>query len=108
MDGGDTPPVFLDIEASAIARGAFPIEVGWARPARGPDGGLALDVHSLLVRPDPSWAAQGAHWDLASEQAHGLTLDRLLAEGLSAGDVCDRLDVAFAGAEVACDAGPAG
>jgi len=108
MTGGGTPPIFLDIESSGIARGSFPIEIGWARPVRLAEGGLALDVRSLLVRPDRSWAAEGARWDVASEEAHGLTLERLMAEGLPAAEVCARLDAAFAGAEVACDTGAAG
>jgi hypothetical protein len=56
------------------------------------------------MRPGP----RSARWDVAAEQAHGLTLNRLMDTGLPVAVVSDRLDAAFAGAEVACDTGAAG
>lgn len=102
------PPIVLDMDGSGIARGSFPIEIVWARPWRLPDGNLALDVCSIPLRPDSSWAAQGARRDMASEEAQGLTPARLMAEGLPVAEVCAALDAAFAGATVACDAGATG
>lgn len=98
------PAIFIDIEASGIARGCFPIEIGWAF-ARA-DG--AIEARSLLVKPAPAWRAEAAAWDSAAEAVHGLTLAMLQAEGSAPDAACDALDAAFAGRVVATDTGAGG
>lgn len=61
--------VFLDFEASSLGQDSYPIEIGWAAE----DG--AAEAH--LIRPAPSWT----DWDPAAEAVHGLTRERLVAEG---------------------------
>ena len=96
--------IFLDIESSGIARGCFPIEIGWAE-ARA-DGRLA--ARSLLVRPAPAWVAEPGAWDAAAEAVHGLGLDRLMAGGLGLEEACEALDAALAGRVGATDTGAGG
>jgi len=61
--------VFLDFEASSLRKYSYPIEVGWA----GEDG----STESHLIRPASGWA----EWDATAEAVHGITRERLLAEG---------------------------
>lgn len=99
------PPVFLDVESSGIARGSFPIEIGWAWPA--PDA-ARLRARSLLIRPEPAWLAREGAWDPAAVPVHGLTLERLQAEGIGTAEACDVLDAALEGQVVATDTGAGG
>ncbi|NWG45258.1 MAG: hypothetical protein HXY25_01755 [Alphaproteobacteria bacterium] len=87
-------PAFLDFEASGLGSHSWPIEVGW--------GVLGGEVSSVLIRPHPLWPSEG--WDAGAEAVHGLTLDRLLAEGLDTAAVCDRLDADLRGRTVYSDA----
>src|SRR5262249_53690839 len=61
--------VFLDFEASSLGDDSYPIEVGWA----GEDG--SCEAH--LIRPAPAWT----DWDATAEALHGLSGQRLWAEG---------------------------
>lgn len=99
-----TPTVFLDVEASGIARGCFPVEIGWAAALA--DGTLAMG--SLLVQPARAWLAEPAAWDTTAESVHGLTRARLLRDGLLPDQACGLLDAALAGRVVATDTGPGG
>jgi hypothetical protein len=80
--------VFLDFEASSLGDDSYPIEVGWA----GEDG--SLEAH--LIRPAPAWT----DWDPAAEAVHGLTRERLYAEGEPNDDVARRALEALAPHEV--------
>lgn len=71
--------VFLDFEASSLGKKSYPIEVGWVFE----DG----REKSYLIRPAPGWT----EWDAAAEAMHGITRERLLAEGSPHEVVCDRL-----------------
>jgi DNA polymerase III epsilon subunit-like protein len=71
--------VFLDFEASSLHEDSYPIEVGWVAE----DG--ACESH--LIRPAPFWTAD---WDPAAEALHGLSRERLLAEGEPYDDVARR------------------
>jgi hypothetical protein len=64
-------PCFLDFEASSLSRESFPIEVAWSLE----DG----SIESYLISPEgiPTWS----DWSRESEKIHGLTRNRLLAEG---------------------------
>jgi hypothetical protein len=61
--------VFLDFEASSLGDEGYPIEVGWA----GEDGWT--EAH--LIRPAPDWT----DWDFTAEGVHGLSRERLAADG---------------------------
>ena len=54
---------FVDLEASGLHAGSYPIEVGWC--------GLDLEPVSTLVRPLPEWERGG--WDRNSEAVHGIS-----------------------------------
>jgi len=61
--------VFLDFEASSLAKRSFPIEVAWVFE----DG--RSEVH--LIRPAPGWD----DWDSDAERIHGISRPSLDAEG---------------------------
>lgn len=63
--------VFLDFEASSLAKRSYPIEVAWVFE----DGRSA----SHLIRPAPDWT----DWDVAAEAIHGIDRARLLREGVA-------------------------
>lgn len=62
--------VFVDFEASSLARNSYPIEVGWVfEDGRG-------EAH--LIRPAPDWT----DWDTAAEAIHGIRRETLEREGV--------------------------
>ena len=61
--------VFLDFEASSLSDDSYPIEVAWAAE----DG--SSEQH--LIRPAPAWN----DWDASAQKVHGISRERLLAEG---------------------------
>lgn len=82
-------PSFIDFEASGLDPESYPVEVAWS----GPDG----TVTSYLIRPEPSWT----YWDPNAADIHGLSRERLDAEGLPAEIVAYRLNAALAAVGVA-------
>ncbi|NCT85639.1 MAG: hypothetical protein GXC94_21010 [Comamonadaceae bacterium] len=84
-------PAILDIEASGLGRGSYPIEVGVVAA----DGGLFCG----LVRPEPDWL----HWDPAAEALHGIGRELLLRHGRPAAWMADQLNERLAGQTVYCD-----
>lgn len=101
-------PIFIDIESSGIARGSFPIEIGWAQPVVEDDGRVVLDVRSILVRPSENWLSDPARWDSSAEPVHGLSQEILLRDGRALSDICEMLDQTFNAVEVASDTGMGG
>jgi hypothetical protein len=71
--------VFLDFEASSLAKKSYPIEVAWVFE----DG--RSEAH--LIRPAPDWT----DWDPAAEAIHHIPRATLLAEGTAHGVVADRM-----------------
>lgn len=71
--------VFLDFEASSLAKASYPIEVGWVFE----DG--TEEAH--LIRPAPAWT----DWDASAEALHHISRDRLLSEGEPHGAVAQRM-----------------
>jgi hypothetical protein len=69
--------VIIDIEASHFD--GFPIEIGWADQ----DG----NAESHLIRPLVSWTL----WSSKAEQVHGISREKLAAEGEPAGAVASRV-----------------
>lgn len=103
-DGGRRPVIFVDVEASGLSPGSYPVEVGWACPRALPWGRCAIQLGSVLIRPDRGWLSLGS-WDPDAEAVHGLARDALLRDGLPVADVCDLLDGAFGGRAVVTDTG---
>jgi len=62
--------VFLDFEASSLARNSYPIEVAWVFE----DG--TSETH--LIRPAPGWD----DWDAAAEAIHHIPREKLLSDGM--------------------------
>jgi hypothetical protein len=62
--------VFLDFEASSLAKKSYPIEVGWVFE----DG----RSESYLIKPAPTWT----DWDPHAEAIHHIALETLVAEGM--------------------------
>jgi len=79
---------FLDFEASSLGKHGYPIEVAWVLS----NG----EEESHLIRPDPTWT----DWDLKAETIHGLSRDRLHAEGQPVADVGHRMMSALTGYEL--------
>jgi hypothetical protein len=63
--------VFLDFEASSLAKKSFPIEVAWLFE----DG----RSQSYLIRPAADWT----DWSSEAEAIHGISRHLLLAEGVA-------------------------
>lgn len=91
LSRGDWQVALLDIEASAIAKGSYPIEVGFALVEG--DRRQILSW-STLIQPAPSWSTVGV-WSPASARIHGLSLPDLEQQGRPVGEVCDWLNSAL-------------
>ena len=100
-------PVFVDVEASSVLPGSYPVEVGWAEPRQRPDGRWEILVRSVLVQPLRFWRARGS-WDPAAEAVHGLSREALDAHGKPAPDVVCLLDDAWRNRIVVADTGANG
>lgn len=82
---------FLDIEASGLGQGSWPVECGWALPwGRERDG-------SVLVRPLPTWT----HWDTVAEQHfHRISQETLERDGLHPSEALEVIETALFACEV--------
>ena len=85
-----TTPVFFDVEASALKDG-YAIEIGWAWRR---DGQVRSEGH--LIRPTLSWL-KSKRWDPAAERLHGISLERLQAEGMTCREVGAQMNESLAG-----------
>jgi len=85
---------FIDIEASGLHEGSYPIEIAWADPM--------LGGQCFLIKPMPGWGERD--WSYESERVHGIPRARLLAEGIDAVEAAERLNAALRGKEVYSDA----
>ena len=68
---------FIDVEASGLNEGSFPIEIGWAV--------LGGTAGGLLIRPDATWLHDA--WDELAEEQHGISWTALLDTGLPTDEV---------------------
>lgn len=84
----DRKIAILDVEASALDTGSFPIEVGVAI-ARGPSE--PIRVGAKLIRPTKEWLEIGV-WSKSSEAVHGIPLELVQQEGEAMESVCDWLN----------------
>lgn len=72
--------IFIDFEASSLARGSYPIEIAW--------GGVDVRVQSYLIRPSERWIEASHLWSYEAEEAHGLSIEFVIDNG------CDLAEVA--------------
>lgn len=88
LDRNDVRLVVLDLEASALGPGSFPIEAGVAviEGASKP-----IQMWSSLIKPTNDWEAQGL-WSRESQAVHGITIEELRGEGRSVESTCDTLN----------------
>ncbi|MEZ5612903.1 MAG: hypothetical protein R3E33_05345 [Rhodocyclaceae bacterium] len=85
-------PAFIDVEASGLGRGSYPIEIGVCLP----DG----TSRCWLIRPAPLWRA----WEPAAERIHRLSRDLLERHGRPIRSVAEELNEVLAGQVVYSDA----
>lgn len=78
----------LDLEASALGEGSYPIEVGVALIQ---DATQPIRTWSTMIRPTPAWLSDG-FWSPASARVHGLPLETIKQQGHAVEDVCDLLN----------------
>jgi hypothetical protein len=71
--------VFLDFEASSLAKQGYPIEIGWVFE----DG--AGETH--LIRPAPQWT----EWDGEAEAIHHISREMLAEQGEPHDEVAQRM-----------------
>ncbi len=85
-------PVILDIEASGLGRGSYPIEVGY----------VVADGRSncLLIKPLDDWRM----WSADAEQLHGISRAQLQLHGLDVATVAETLNRELGGMTVYSDA----
>ena len=84
-------PYIVDVEASGFGSRSYPIEIGLAME---PDS-----RYCSLIRPAPDWT----HWDLAAEQVHHITRERLQEHGKPLTRVAKDLNRILAGTTVYTD-----
>lgn len=87
--------ICLDLEASSLSPGGFPVEVAVASVATG-------EVRSWLIRPEPDWVERGV-WDNNAAAIHGLTLAQLERQGIAPSSVVEELTGFLWGAFVLSD-----
>lgn len=88
LNRSDRQVAVLDLEASALGAGSFPIEVGLAL-VRGTTRTIAAGA--ALIRPTEAWIRDGV-WSDASAAVHGISLDLVVGHGQTVEQVCDWLN----------------
>lgn len=85
-------PIVLDIEASGLGRGSYPIEIGYVLA----DG----QSHCFLIKPLDDWRM----WNDEAEGLHGIPREQLMAHGLDVVTAAETLNRALGGMTVYSDA----
>lgn len=88
LNRSDRRIAILDVEASALEAGSYPIEVGVAL-VRG--SSEPIGVGAKLIRPTKEWLDIGV-WSKSSEAVHGIPLERVQRDGETVEKVCDWLN----------------
>ncbi len=86
--------ICLDLEASGLGPGSYPIEVAWK--------GMSEGCDNFLI--DPGSVSEWTFWDDFAEEMHGLCRVELSQKGITAVEACDRLNAALQGQDVISDA----
>ena len=92
----------LDLEASALGHGSYPIEVGVALIH-----GAAHPVRSwsTMIRPTQAWLDHGV-WSPASARVHGISIELIEQEGRPVEEVCDWLSSHLGSAAIVASDAP--
>ncbi|WP_293267800.1 hypothetical protein [Neptunomonas sp.] len=77
------PLICVDIEASGLGPRSYPIEIAWKC-------GITGESDLFLINPDTGY--NWTEWDLSAAGIHGISMDELLAVGVSVNSACDRLN----------------
>ena len=85
-------PLIIDVEASGLGRGSYPIEVGFAL-ANG-------ESHCAIIHPEAEWQ----YWDRHAEALHGISRQVLREHGKPIVEVAVMLNEYLAGKTVYTDA----
>jgi len=85
--------LWLDVEASALHAGSYPIEIGWC--------GADLAPVAFLIKPQAKWTIDD--WAPDSERIHGISRAHLFEFGFDAHDVANWLNAACTGKIVLSD-----
>jgi hypothetical protein len=64
----------IDVKASGLMSGSFPVEIGWLVFEPGPFG-YRDKIETYVVKPDAAWNQN--HWDEVAECMHGLSIHDL-------------------------------
>lgn len=86
--------VFIDVEASGLHHGSYPIEVGWC--------GLDLQPNSFLIKPAPDWTER--EWSGQAERIHGIARSTCVRDGIDVWDAARRLNAALGDKVILSDA----
>jgi DNA polymerase III epsilon subunit-like protein len=86
----------IDIEASGLGPGSFPIEVA------AHEVGNERRSSTWLIRPEAGWSRRS--WDETAEDLHGISYDTLCVKGVPARDVCSALRAFIGEAKLFSDA----
>lgn len=73
--------VVLDIEASGLEVGSYPIEIAWI-------GVLDNAFDNFLIKPDKEWIL----WDSLAQEVHGISRMVIERAGITACEATTRLD----------------
>lgn len=85
--------VVLDIEASGLEEGSFPIEIAWI--------GINHDeFDTFFIKPERHWT----HWDEQAGSIHGLSRSLITRTGIACYEAVCRLDGNMANQDVYSDA----
>lgn len=85
--------VVLDIEASGLEEGSFPIEIAWI-------GVSNNEFDNFIIKPEKVWT----HWDEYAEGVHGLSRSLIERTGISVSEAVSRLDKYLVNRDVFTDA----
>lgn len=84
-------PYIMDIEASGLGKGSYPIEIGFVTPQE--------KTYCTLIYPHESWQ----HWDTSAEALHHIPRSILKRNGKDITYVCNWLNQILAGQTVYSD-----
>jgi hypothetical protein len=87
--------IFLDIEASGLGSGTFPIEVAYASSIG--------DKSEYLIKPTIDWLNHGSWCSNAEHRIHKISRNMLIEEGVTVLDVANALNKALCGKLVLCN-----
>lgn len=98
----DVSIAVIDLEASALGSGSYPIEVGIA-VVQGASG--CIETWSSIIKPTDAWLDHG-QWSEQSAAVHGLELSTVVKAGASVQVICEWLNSVLSAATVVASDAP--